>query len=290
MLILAVLYCQLASKFAFSFEAFPQPKGMLFLNPYVGYSWYNRAIGGGKFNENEKISQAYGGLFFEYGLTKKITIGADITLAETWTSVNGRLSGRVAEKSFALSQIQLLARYNLFRDGGSSISVATYLFTPSFGYGTGILDTYGSYNQWKHEISIEFGYKFKTGGSITANFEYRAQYNNPQNRDVMRFKLTYYRPIAYGFSLYATLVKQAYINKGNNVFGFAQNGSFRLEAFDFITNGGYVALDLFLAKEITKGKYIVFAYTRSLQSKIFANKGMNMGFNAFWIEAWFFIK
>ena len=106
----------------------------------------------------------------------------------------------------------------------------------------------------------------------------------------MRFKLTYYRPIAYGFSLYATLVKQAYINKGNNVFGFAQNGSFRLDAFDFITNGGYVALDLFLAKEITKGKYIVFAYTRSLQSKIFANKGMNMGFNAFWIEAWFFIK
>lgn len=274
----------------FAFEAFPQPKGMLFLNPYIGYSWYNNAIGNGRFNENDKISQAYGGLFFEYGLTKKITIGGDFTLTETWTSKNGKLSGKPDDKSFALSQVQLFARYNLVKKGGFAMSVATYLFTPSFGTGTGRLNTFGNYNQWKHEISIEFGYKFETGGSITANFGYRAQYNNLQKRDIMRVKLTYYRPIAKGFSLYLTLVKQTYINKGNDVFGFAHNGTFNLDAFNFITNGGYVALDIFLAKEIKKGKYIVLAYTRSLKSKIFANKDMNMNFNAFWIEAWFFIK
>ena len=282
------------NKTALSFEAFPQPKGMLFLNPYVNYNWHNNPMGGGRYNKRDKVSSVWAGMFAEYGLTERITLGADVFFAETFTHKNGRITGKIADKAFALQQVNLFARYAIVNEKNFSISLYTDVFTPSFGKGSGRLDTYGDYSQWKHGFGIEFGYRFNPENSITFNLKYRAQYNSMPSRDIMEMKLTYVHKFTHrwlkDWMFYGYIKKQAYINKGKRLYGFAQGGKFNMDAFNFISNNGYTAIDLFMARKLAPGKFIVFAYTHSLHGKWLGNKGMNYDFRAFWLEFWLFLK
>ena len=274
---------------AFSFEAFPHPKGMLFLNPYASFSWNNNSIGNNKFDNHNKIKSVYYGLFFFFFFTKKITIGSDVYFSNTWNSVNGKIFGKPLDKAFALGGLQIFGRYNIFYKNGVAISIYSSLFFPSIGKGQGQLDYYDNkFKNWGNQVSFEFGYKFKNHASATFNIGYRANYN--QTRDNIVIKITYFQPLWYDFCFYGTLTKRTYINKKNSLYGFSAHNKFHIEAFDFVTKNGYVALDLFLGKQVKKGIYIIIAYTRSLDSVVFGNKGMKLGYNAFWLEGWFFIK
>ena len=277
------------TKKATSFEAFPQPKKMLFLNPYAGFSWNNNSLGNNRFDNHNKIKSFYYGLFFEYGLTEKITIGADGYLNHTWTSTNGTIGGKPFDKAFSLEGLQIFGRYNILHKNGFAISLYTSLFFPPLGKGSGKLDYYDNkFEKWNNKVMIEFGYRFSNHSSMTFNIGYQANYN--QTRDYMVMKLTYFTPLWYDFCFYGTLTKRTYVNKGNSLYGFYTNNKFDIDAFNFITKNSYVALDLFIGKQIKKGVYIVLAYTRSLDSVVFGNKGMKLGYNAFWLEGWIFLR
>ena len=90
--------------------------------------------------------------------------------------------------------------------------------------------------------------------------------------------------------LYSFFKKQAFINKGNHTYAFAQNGIY-LDSLNFITNSGYTSIGFYLGKKIMKkpNVSVFIAYTRSLNCKIFFNKDMNINSNMFWFEFWIFI-
>ena len=285
--LLVIIFLCICKK-SFSFEAFPQPKGMLFLNPYTNFSWHNNPLGGGKYDTNDKVKEMYFGLFSEYGLTKNITIGTDTFLTASWNSANGKIGGTPMDKAFGLQQAMFFARYTVINRPKFAMSVYTAVITPSLMKGTGKLNMALDPTQWKHVFRLELGYRFDNGDSITFNVGYQAQYN--YFRDIMDIKISYFHKFPYDFVFYGYIRKAAYINKtGNSTYGFVQDKTFNIDAFDMITKNGYVALDLFIGKKVGKGKFIVLAYTRSFASKIFFNKDMKYGFNSFWLEFWWFL-
>ena len=276
------------SEMLYAFEAFPQPKGMLFLNPYFSFSWHNNPLGGGRYNSDDKIRQTYYGIFLEYGLTNNITLGTDTYLSQTWTSKDGKIGGKIDDKSFALEQTLIFGRYSLVNGEHFSLSFYMSFFLPSFGRGEGRLDNFKPYNKWSNEWRIETGWRINNKNAITINIGYKANYN--QTRDAATFKFTYNHKFDDNWMMMIWLKKNAYINKGNKLYAFAQNNHFNLDAFNFINNSGYVAIDFFIARKVGKGKFIVLAYTHSLHSSIFGNKGMSYNYRSFWLEFWWFIR
>ena len=116
-----MLFCFLNGRVVLSFEAIPHPKGMLFLSPYTSFSWHNNPLGDGKYDHKDKVRQMYLGMFMEYGLTDRITIGADTSFIETWKSKNGKIGGKIADNSFALGEINVFGRYNFFQHNNTSV-------------------------------------------------------------------------------------------------------------------------------------------------------------------------
>ena len=288
-----ICFSLLSKNEAFSFEAFPQPYKTLFLCPYISFGWknspYTNGHAGYQYNRKNKITSMYQGLFLEYGLTKKITIGFDTYLAEIWTNKAGKIAGKPYDKAFSLDWLSIFGRYNFLEYKNFFMSVYTALNFPKFGKGTGILDTYSKYNQWQNLWRLETGWTFDGGHNITINFGYQANYG--YTYDIAELKITNLLKLPYDLILYSFFKKQAYIQKGNHTYAFAQDRMFNLDAFDFITNGGYTSFGIYFGKKIMKvpSVSVFIAYTRSLSSQVFQNKKMNINSNMFWFEFWIFI-
>ena len=295
-LICSLLVCIL-NKNSASFEAFTQPQGILFLCPYISFGWKNSPYTDGRsgyqYNDKDKITSLYQGLFLEYGLTKKITLGFDTYVAEMWTSKTGKIAGKPQDKAFSLDWLSIFGRYNFIEYGNFFMSVYTALNFPKFGRGTGRFDTFsrstGNYRRWQNLWRLETGLKFEGGHYITINIGYQANYG--YTYDIAEFKVTNLLKFPYGFMLYSFFKKQAYITKGNELYAFAQQRMFNLDAFDFVTNGGYTSFGVYFGKKIMNkpSVSVVIAYTRSLNSVIFQNKTMNINSNMFWFEFWIFV-
>ena len=271
-----------------AFEAFPQAKGMLFLCPYINFSWYNNPLGGGRYDTNDKVRQMVFGLFTEYGVTDKFTIGGDAYLIETWRSKNGKIGGPIGDRSFQLNYLQLFGRYTFFNRDGFVFSAYTAVWTPSFGDGTGTLSKFAPYNKWSNEFRIEGGYRFANGDQFVATLGYKAQYN--QTRDVLTMKLSYTHKFPWDIFFMVWLKKNTYLNKGNKLYAFAKDNRFDIDCFNPINNNGYVALDVFLMKKVAKGQFAGIAYTHSMSASWLGNKGMRYDYRAFWVEYWLFLK
>ena len=288
-----VLFFATISSTTYSFEAFPQPHKTLFLCPYMSFGWKNAPYSNSngshyQYNDKDKITSMYLGLFTEYGLTKNITIGFDTYFAESWTGKIGKIALKPQDKAFSLDWLSLFGRYNFVSGEHFFMSVYTALNFPKFGTGTGRLDTFGKYGQWQNLWRIEMGWKFKNGNYFTINFGYQANYG--YKYDIFEFKMTNLLKFPYDIMLYSFFKKQAYINKGNHTYAFAQN-DIHWNALNFITNGGYTSIGFYLGKKIIKKPNViaVIAYTRSLNAKIFCNEKMNINSNTFWFEFWIII-
>ena len=211
-LICFLLVCIL-NKNSASFEAFPQPQGILFLCPYISFGWKNSPYidgrSGYQYNNKDKITSLYQGLFLEYGLTKKITLGFDAYVAEVWTSRTGKIVGNSQDKAFSLDWLSIFGRYNVIEYGNFFMSVYTALNFPKFGKGTGKLNTFGKYHQWQNLWRLETGLQFKGGHNITLNVGYQANYG--YTYDIAEFKVTNLLKLPYDFILYSFFKKQAYI-------------------------------------------------------------------------------
>ena len=230
----------------------------------------------------------YYGLFTEYGLTKNFTIGADILISQSFTSQNGKIGGKIEDKNFLFGFNSIFGRYNFFHTKHLFLSFYISVSTPNFGKGNGRMENFKPYNKISNEWRIETGWRFDSGNYFTINFGYKAQYN--RSFDIFTFKITWFYRLPYNFMILIYLKKNAYINKGNKLYAFAQNNHFNLDAFNFINNSGYVGFDVFLGYKISNGKVIVIAYNHSLHSSIFGNKGMNYNYRAFYIEFWWYIN
>ena len=94
---------------------------------------------GSGYNTKDKIQKQYIGLLEEYGLTDRITIGSDIMFATQWSTRNGKITGRIQDKSFALQYINVFGRWNFYRSDDEKVRLNLYMSvnTPSFGKGTG---------------------------------------------------------------------------------------------------------------------------------------------------------
>ena len=272
-----------------AFEGFTQAKDRLFLVPYISYGWNNAPMGSG-YNTKDKIQKQYIGLMEEYGLTERFTIGSDIMFATQWSTRNGKIGGRIQDKSFALQNVNVFGRWNFYRSDDEKVRLNLYMSvnTPSFGKGTGRFDTFGHYSQWGNMLRLEFGYLFSKDTYMSLNYGYKANYNMPY--DMLEGKITFFQRLPKNFMFYAIFKKQNFIPKGKqNTYSFYQNRNFQWKTFDIFTQKGVVALDLFLGYKFDKNKTIVLQYTRSLHSVIFGNKGVKFGQNTIWLELWWTI-
>ena len=275
------------SSICVALEGSVQNKGSWFLCPYVNFGWSNASLGKNKFDGKNKVMNSYFGLFAEYGLTTRLTLGFDLMGAKFWNTANGHIHLHQKDKAMALQNIQPFLRLALIKNEKFNMIFYFSVNAPALGKGNGYFNTYGKYNKWTNTAGIEFGFVFSKDTKLSLNFRYSAMYNS--NIDTMEAKITFFQRLPKNFIFYSTFKKSAYISKGNSLYAFSQNKSFNIDAFNFINNTGLAQLDLYFGKKINKNVIIMIEYSRSFHAHLLGNYGMNKNYNAFWLQAWIFI-
>ena len=287
-LLLAVMFCNFfVSSLIYALEGSVQNVDSWFLCPYVNFGWSNSSLGNNKFDSRGKIMNSYFGLYAEYGLLPRLTLGFDLMGAKFWNTENGHIHLHPKDQAIALQNIQPFLRFALIKNEKFNMIFYFSANAPAIGKGSGYFNTYGKYNKWTNTAGIEFGFVFSQDTKLSVNFRYSAMYNS--NIDTMEAKITFFQRLPKNFIFYSTFKKSAYISKGSSFYAFSKDKSFNIDAFNFINNTGLVQLDLYFGKKINKNIIIMFEYSRSFHAHFLGNYGMNKNYNAFCLQSWIFI-
>ena len=287
-LLLAVMFCNFfASSLIYALEGSVQSVDSWFLCPYVNFGLSNASLGKNKFDSDHKIMNSYFGLYAEYGITNRLTLGFDLMGAKFWDTENGHIHLHPKDQAIALQNIQPFLRLALIKNEKFNMIFYFSVNAPAVGKGGGYFNTYGRYNKWTNTAGIEFGFVFSKDTKLSLNFRYSAMYNS--NIDAMEAKITFFQRLPKNFIFYSTFKKSAYVSKGSSLYAFSKDKSFNTEAFNFINNTGLVQLDVYFGKKINKNIIIMFEYSRSFHAHFLGNYGMNKNYNAFCLQSWLFI-
>ena len=265
-------------------DGFVQKKGEGLFISTIAFQQFNGVDTTGAYDESKKVMQMQFNEYFEYGFTKRITIGGKLIMTDSFLNSKNSWFKKAEHHTFGLDSFSLFTRIRIFQTKHFILSFYQGFQTPSW-YKQNPASYFGL-KCWQYDSKLEIGINLNKKSFFTLSFGYHG--NIKHWYDELRLDLTYghyFMPkllMLAKFQKYVYYVKQKelrYTFIGATDFSFA----------DLFERNGFAKFTLSFVSPISEKLSLEVGFYTTIKSKFLKTQNLNLDMQGVYFSLWWFI-
>lgn len=266
-------------------DGFVQKKGEGLFISTIAFQQFNGIDTTGAYDESKKVMQMQFNEYFEYGLTKRITIGSKLIMTDSFLNSKNSWLKKAEHHTFGLDSFSLFTRIRIFQTKHFILSFYQGFQTPSW-FKQGNPASYFGIRKWQYDSKLEIGINLNKKSFFTLSFGYHG--NIKHWYDELRLDLTYGYYFMPKLLMLVKFQKYIYYVKDDtlkNTFIYATDFSFA----DLFEKSGFAKFTLSFVSPISEKLSLEVGFYTTIKSKFLKTQNLNLDMQGVYFSLWWFI-